>query len=272
MSQNGIVTRSGSTSSLVGSIAKRSREDLTKQDGDSEIVSLDDLWNKMQTMLSNSCGRIETKIEKCNAALEKRMSNIEEKLNAVREECSEKIVKLEEDVVGVRADVDIAVEAVHRMGRDRELVFSGIPFHSQENLDEVFRKIALTIGYHENNLPIVDLQRMARAPIALGTSPLILCEFALRNKRNEFYRSYLSKRSLCLRDIGLDSGNRIYMNENLTNNARQIRAEAIKLKKLGYVENVSTRNGIVHVKRKGTDKPSAIYSLQQIVQRKTPIQ
>lgn len=43
----GMITRSGSTSSLVGSSAKRSRDDLTKHD-DGEIVSLDDLWNKMR--------------------------------------------------------------------------------------------------------------------------------------------------------------------------------------------------------------------------------
>lgn len=274
MSQNsGVITRSGSTSSLIGSLAKRSREDLTKHDGDNEIVSLDDLWNKMQTMLTSTCDRIEKKIESCNATLEKRMSGIEGELNAVRKECSEKVVKLEETVAGVRADLDFAVEAMYRMDKSRELILSGIPFQSRENLDELFRKIALTIGYSENQLPLVGLHRLARAPISSGTSPLILCEFALHSKRNEFYRLYLSKRSLCLRDIGFDSGNRVYVNENLTNNARKIRAEAVKLKKLGHLDQVSTRNGIVHVRRKGSDNASAIYSLDQIaLHNKNPIQ
>lgn len=261
-----MVTRSGSTSSLVGSSAKRSRDDLTKHD-DGEIVSLDDLWNKMQSMLRTTSERIETKIESCNAALEKRMSNIEDKLTAVREECSDKVAKLEDAIADVCADVDLAAEAACRIEKNRDLVFSGIPYQSREDLSDIFRKIAVSIGFDENNLPIVCLRRMTRGPISSGASPLILCEFSLRQERNEFYRQYLSKRSLCLQNIGFESANRVYINENLTSNARQIRAEAIKLRKSGQLENVTTRNGVVFVKRKGSEAASAIYSLQQIAPR-----
>lgn len=264
---SGIVTRSGSTSSLTGSLAKRSRDDLTKHD-DGEIASLDDLWIKMQAMLTSTTVRIETKIESGNAALEKRISNIEDKLNAVRDECAEKVNKLEESVATIRADMELAVDAANRFNKNKDLILSGIPFHLREDLADIFRKISLTIGYNDNNLPLVHLCRMARNPIASGTSPLILCEFALQNVRNEFYRQYLSKRSLCLRDIGFESGNRIYVNENLSSNARQIRSEAIKLKKQGLLENVTTRNGVVYVKRIGSEDASAVYSLQQMASGK----
>lgn len=243
--------------------AKRSREDLTKYDGD-EILSLDDLWNKMQLVLTSTSERIEKKIETCNATLEKRMSNIEDKLTAVREECIEKTNKLEETVLTVRNEIDHAVEIAYRIEKNKDLVISGIPFRSQENLADIYHKIVQSIGYNENRVPLANLQRMVRVPIASGSSPLILCEFSFRQERNESYRLYLSKRSLCLRDIGFESDNRIYINENLTKIARQIRAEAIKLKKLGRLDNVSTRNGIVYIKRKQSITAEAVDSLQKI--------
>ena len=259
----GIVTRSGSTSSLIVSNAKRSREDLSKQD-DGEIGSLDDLWSRMQLMLSTTSERIEKKIEICNGALEKRMSNIEDQLTVVRQECIEKVNNLEQSVLAVRNKIDQAVETAYRIEKNKELVISGIPYQSQENLSEIYRMMALSIDYDDNRVPLANLQRMARVPIAPGSSPLILCEFALRQERNEFYRLYLSKRSLCLRDIGFDSGNRLYVNENLTKNARLIRAEAIKFRKLGQLESVTTRNGIVYIKRKRSDTATAVDALQKI--------
>lgn len=266
MSQNKVVTRSESASSLsaTGSSAKRSRDDLSKHDDDGEIGSLDDLWSRMQSLLASSIERIEMKIENGNAILEKRISSIEDQLVTVREECSEKVSRLEGAVVAVRHDIDHSIEATHRMNKNKELIFSGIPYQGREDLQAIFRKIAVSIGWDENCIPLVDLQRLARAPIGSGTSPPVLCEFALRNTRNDFYKMYLSKRSLCLRDIGFESGNRIYINENLTTNAREIRAAAIKLKKLGQVQNVSTRNGIVFIKPKGSENSKAVHTLQEI--------
>lgn len=275
MSQNNkAVTRSGSASSLsaIGSSAKRSRDDLSKQSDDGEIGSLDELWNKMQSMLTNTIERIEAKIDSCNAVLEKRISSIEDQLVAVREECSEKVRQLEDTVASVRMEVDHSIESVYRMDKNKDLIFSGVPYQSQEDLKSIFQKIAVSIGYDLHCVPLVDLQRLARAPIGSGMTPPVLCEFALRGSRNEFYRKYLSKRSLCLRDIGFESGNRIYINENLTANAREIRAAAIKLKKLGEVQHVSTRNGIVFIKPKGSENSKAIHTVKQIASHiKTPI-
>ena len=269
-----VVTRSGSTSSLntVGSQAKRSREDVSKHD-DEEINSLSELWTKMQSMLSSTSERIEAKIDSGNAALEMRISKVESHLSAVRDEFSGRVIKLEEEVAATRYEMDYIAEAVHRADKNRELIISGVPYLNHENLADIFCKIASCIGYSETNIPLVHLQRLSRSPIAPRLTPLILCEFALRNQRNEFYRKYLSERSLSLRHIGFESENRVYVNENLTANARRIRSEAIKLKKAGRLETVTTRDGIVYVKPKGSEKATAIHSLPQVTSFcKNPIQ
>lgn len=265
LQNNKIVTRSGSTSSLntVGSQAKRSREDISKHD-DEEIASLNDLWTKMQNMMFSTSERIEAKIESCNNVLEKRISLVESQLAAVRDEFSGRVVRLEEEVTATRNEMDYIAESVRRCDKNKELIISGVPYQNQEDLVEVFKRISGSIGFKETKIPLVELQRLSRSPIAPGLTPPILCEFALRNHRNEFYRNYLSKRSLCLRHIGFESENRIYINENLTPNARRIRSEAVKLKKAGRLDSVTTRDGIVYVKPKGSEKATALHSLPQV--------
>lgn len=260
-----VVTRSGSTSSLntTGSVAKRSREDVSKHD-ELEIASLDELWSKMQAILSITSERIEAKIESCNAALGDRISKVEKQLTAVREEFSGKAIELEREMNTVRCEINNIAEATHRFNKNNELIISAVPYRSQENLRDMFCKIATSIGYDETNIPLVNLQRLSRVPITPGTTPPILCEFALRGNRNDFYHKYLYKRSLCLRNIGFESENRIFINENLTDDARRIRNEAVKQKKLGRLETVSTREGIIYVKVRGSEKTTAIHSIQQL--------
>ncbi|KAL9695245.1 hypothetical protein quinque_014530 [Culex quinquefasciatus] len=69
--------------------------------------------------------------------------------------------------------------------------------------------------------------------------------------RNAFYASYLNHRDLNLSHIGFQNTNRIYVNENLTKEDREIRAAALRLKKEGKVQKVYSRNGIVYAKGRG---------------------
>lgn len=45
---------------------------------------------------------------------------------------------------------------------------------------------------------------------------LIVVEFALKALQDEFYSANMQKRDLKLRNIGLDSDHRVYINENFT--------------------------------------------------------
>ncbi|EDS28409.1 conserved hypothetical protein [Culex quinquefasciatus] len=179
-----------------------------------------------------------------------------------RKECGEQMEAVHHRVNSVEFGLQQTAEDVARLERASELIISGIPYQQTENLPQFFQNIATVLGYDQP--PIVDLQRLAKLPIAAGSAPPILCQFALRNVRNDFYRRYMTNRDLTLRHIGFDADKRIFMNENLTKLAREIRSQALRMKKAGIFAQVFTRNGAVYVKRQGQPTSELVQCVQQL--------
>lgn len=274
--QHRMITRSTSVSSLVsvdGNTLKRSRGDLEKDSDMGEVADLADLWSKIQNMFTSSAtlmeqkfDKIESKIDSCKSDLEERIGGLELKLAELRNDCNSSVQHIAETVDVLRHDLDCTAEGIDRLGRSQDVLISGVPYLENENLLGLFRNVANSLGYKDNQLPMVSLRRMARIPITPGTMPPIVCQFALKNVRDEFYRSYLNLKTLSLRNIGFDSDNRVYINENLTEQARQIRSEALKLKKKGKLLRVYTRDGVVFVKNPGAAEAEACHSLDKLFQ------
>lgn len=248
--QNRPVTRSGSTSSVSsidGTAYKRPREEAASVvDGDS-VSSISDLWSKIQRMFLESNAKIEAKIESSHAKLENRINAVEHQLSALRTECTGNVEKLASTVTELRCEVRANSLRLDHLERANDLIISGVPYTSNEDLKQTFFTLAERLSFQRSDVPIVDLKRLAKMPIASGATPPIVCQFAFYNARNEFYQRYLKTRNLSLRHLGFESDQRIYLNENLTQQARAIRTEAIKLKKRGSVKKVFTRHGVIFV-------------------------
>lgn len=269
-----MITRSTSVSSLIsldGNTLKRSRSDLNQGSEMGEVTDLADLWSKIHGMFSSSAtimeekfNTIESKIDSCKTDLEERIGGIELKLAELRNECHSSVQNIAQTVDVMRHDLDITAEGINRLGRSQDILISGVPYTQNENLLGLFRNMANTLGYKDNQLPMVSLRRMARDPIAPGAMPPIVCQFALKNVRDDFYRSYLNLKTLSLRNFGFDSDNRVYINENLTELARQIRSEALKLKKKGRLLRVYSRDGVVFVKGPGAADAVACHTLDKL--------
>lgn len=237
MSVSSLTGRSASVNSLFdgdGNVNKRRRSETEM------TMSIEELWSK-----------IETKFDTFKLDLEKRIDGLENSLAAFKTECGTKIDHLADSVSEVRHDVDHANASIGRLEKARELIISGVPYLQNENLPVTFGSIATKLGYNDASVPMVSLARLAKPPIAVGSAPPIICEFALRADRNTFYASYLNQRDLNLSHIGFNNNNRIYVNENLTKEDRVIRAAALRLKKEGKIQKVYSRNGIVYAKGRG---------------------
>ncbi|EDS31823.1 conserved hypothetical protein [Culex quinquefasciatus] len=189
-------------------------------------MSIDDLWSK-----------IEAKLDNFKQDLDKRIDGLEDSLAAFKTECGSKIDRLADSVSGVRHDVDRANASIGRVEKANELIISGVPYQQNENLVAMFGFIVTRLGCDESKIPLASLARLAKSPIAVD--------------RNAFYASYLNHRDLNLSHIGFQNTNRIYVNENLTKEDREIRAAALRLKKEGKVQKVYSRNGIVYAKGRG---------------------
>lgn len=64
--------------------------------------------------------------------------------------------------------------------------------------------------------------------------------------------------------LGFEVNKRIYINENLTEEARKIKTLAVKLKKTGKLSSVYTRYGIVYVKTCADTATKTIYAEDQL--------
>lgn len=187
-------------------------------------------------------------------------------MQQIKTECSSEIRRLADSLNSVCGDVRINKERISVAERSNDLLLSGVPFQSSEDLMGIFVKIANVLGYDGANIPLAYVKRLARYPIAVGAVPPIVLQFAFKLARDDFYNRYLSSRNLSLMHLGFDVNRRIFLNENLTEEARRIKSQAVKLKKAGKLFSVYTRNGAVFVKDTADAASLRITSLDQLVE------
>lgn len=268
--QNKINTRSNISSSLNNLLEeknnnKRSRDDLSLDASGQEIHSLDELWAKINLAISQSNTQIESKIETCMA----KINGLEEKLAKFQGECSNNISSISAAVNEVRGELHSTNEWIGRFEKSSELIISAVPYVTNENLKATFEHITKALGF--DTVPLVGLKRLTRNPIKPGDSPPIVCQFALRMERDVFYRQYLAHRQLNLSHVGFESSNRIYINENLTHFARNIRTEALKLRRHGQLQQVYTKDGVVFAKGSSATAAVACHSLAHLEHFRKPL-
>lgn len=253
-----------STSDADGNAMKRSRDDLDKTDD--HVDSLDELLDRMRQMFNETNTRIEVSIENCKRELQTEIGTLRDDMQQFKTECASEVGRITDSVINIRHDVQINKERILVAERKNDLLLSGVPFQSSEDLKGYFVGIAKALGYDGESIPPVYAKRLARTPIAVGSTPPIVLQFGFKFARDEFYNRYLSSRNLTLAHLGFDVNKRIFLNENLTEEARRIKSLAVKLKKAGKLFSVYTRDGVVHVKPNADAAAQRINSVDQLVE------
>lgn len=100
-----------------------------------------------------------------------------------------------------------------------DLIISGITFNNGENRHSVLKAIAKYLSVNDSTTLMAQTRRNRPSGKSDGDG-LIVVEFTLKATRDEFYNSYMRKRDRKFRNIGLDSDRRVYINENLSIEAR----------------------------------------------------
>lgn len=267
MHVNRPVTRSSSlnklsTLALTNNINKRSRKEIEGM-SDDDVSTLGDLWTKIQGLFEDTNSRIDS----CKVELEHRITSVETKLTELKTECSVSVKQISELLDETRTDLTAVSNQLDRFERAHDLLINGVPYSQTEDLQMVFKMIAAKLGFNASDTPIASLKRLSKQAITVGTSPPILCQFAIRNQRIELYGRYLRSRNLSLRDLGFENNNRIFLNENLTPLAREVRSKVLKLKKQGKLHQVYSRDGIVFVRTAAGADPVGMLSTDQLLAR-----
>lgn len=240
---------------------KRSREDLTKSDSEDEPVqSLDQLFSRMKSMFEETNERIEC----CKTDLQSEFAVLRDDMQQFKDECTNNVNKLSAELSKTQDNVSLNYERILICGKLNDLLLSGVPYQSSENISNYVRSVSLALGYSDQDRPLIYTKRLARLPIADGAAPPLLLQFTFRAARDEFYRRYLSSRNLSLSHLGFTINKRIYLNENLTELARAIKGSALKLKKDGKLHSVFTKDGFVQVKTRAEDEARPVLSMEQL--------
>ncbi|KAL9695406.1 hypothetical protein quinque_014691 [Culex quinquefasciatus] len=164
---------------------------------------------------------------------------------------------------------------VHRQLRRDEVVILRVPFKEGEELRNHFANILTALHLPREEFANVMLRRISRAD-AQGagrprvSAPPIVVAFESKFKRNEFMKAYFTKKNLSLNDLGFPSGERVYINENLSAQNHAAFQQAMAWKRKKKIHSVKVSDGMVFVHTSKESKSIRIFQGTVICNQKEP--
>ncbi|KAL1399591.1 hypothetical protein pipiens_002191 [Culex pipiens pipiens] len=245
------------TSPIVSEIktnpVKRGRSDDDSDDGTPKPVTLEDLMDAMTKQFKLTQEHIDAvnttiteKIESVKAELDDKLDAVSRDIASFKDECAARFTVNEGALQTLNEQVDGISQEIGGLEKRNELI-----------------AMWKHVGLEETQIPPVDVRRLNTSNSS-EKNGLIMLQFALRNHRDDFYSGYLQKCSLQLSHLGIDSTRRVFVSENLTFAARQIKRAALRLKEAGKLSSVFTKLGIVFVKRRKDQQAVAISTESQL--------
>lgn len=147
---------------------------------------------------------------------------------------------------------------IERLKFSQDLRVIGFAYKDNENLVEIYQKIALEIGFNMAQCPNTPI--LERIPIRNKTTGLmipsntILFHFASVRQKQLFYSCYLNKMPLKPEKFGLTEEQRIIIGEQLTLKNAKLFKSAQTLRKDQKIAQTFTENGLIKIKfKKGKD-------------------
>lgn len=209
---------------------------------------------------------LNNKLDQMKNDLQIQIDTIKQDVFEFKSTCTAELNAFSGRIEKIDARIASTSESVCRLENRTELIAVGIPYLPNENLHAHLTSIAKTIGFDENKLSHVNCKRLRSKALMEGDASLAILQFSMSSLRDEFYAKYYSKRDLCLRHIGFNSDRRIYINENLTSHARAIKRTALRMRREKTLTLVTTKLGIVHVKKTLDGPLLAVSSVDQLTQ------
>ena len=208
---------------------------------------------------------VRTEIMDVNNKIDSVKIELKNDIKSVKDDCAAKFQHHDVALDLLNTRVDGMSQKIGALQNRNELIISGIPFKNGENLHGTLNAIGKHLALSDPTTLMAQTRRMKPGGKSDGDG-LIVVEFALKATRDEFYSAYLRKRDLKLRNIGLDSDRRVYINENLSIEARKLKSAALHKKKAGKLASVYTKDGIVYVKTAAGGHPITIQTEDELNQ------
>lgn len=153
---------------------------------------------------------------------------------------------------------DFQKELCYLQGRNSatNLVLTAVPYKQNENLKTYIIDIAKKFGIRINTTDINKANRLGELQASSANKPLpILYGFKQIGIRNQIFNSYIEdiKKKIYITQatIGLQSNDRIYINQHIPHCLNEIYKSAIALKKEGKLEQVTPKVNAIAIKKDG---------------------
>jgi hypothetical protein len=91
------------------------------------------------------------------------------------------------------------------------LLVRGVPMQSNENCLDIYRNIAVAIGYRLDMIPRVDASRFELKTTHVRRNAPLVLKFANIHDKSEFYRHSSNKNDLKLKDIGFQGDATVFI-------------------------------------------------------------
>lgn len=219
--------------------------------------------NEIKNFILSMKSDIENKIDSSQSSIEEKISDLSTSVNAEVHELKNSINDLRStfntDIDAIKIHIkdhkhrlDINEDDINRLKLSADLRMNGIPYSQNENVVELFHKIAKIIGYDSTIMTNVPL--IKRIPVRNKTtgnmveSSIISFHFSSIQHKQLFYSMYLNKMPLKPESIGLSNELKIIIGESLTRTNAQLFKFAQNLKKEKKIAQVFTADGLVKVR------------------------
>lgn len=233
---------------------------------DAAVRMLMNQFAETKTSIKEMRNEINTKIDAVKTELEGKLNAVSNDIHTLKAECATNFRTYDVTLNALSGRVDEISSTVDNLENRNELIVSGIPYLTGEDLMMYFTAMCKQLGMSEQTKPVADIRRLKSRVMNDGDHSLVLVQFALRNQRDDFYSAYLRKHDLQLSHLGFESTRRIYVNENLTTGARKLKTAAVRLKKSGKLASVYTKLGVIFVKPTSAAPAIVIQSEEQLNQ------
>lgn len=234
------------------SAKKQKQQKMTSEDINNLRMFMTTMQSDIESKIGTSQMAIERTINELSATVNKEVQDLKTSFNGLQTKVCTEIDALNSQVKDHNQRLDNNTDDINRMKFSADLRLNGIPYDKNENLIELFHKIASTIGYNSSinqNVPL--LKRMPIRNKITGTmveSSIITFHFATIQHKQQFYSLYLKNMPLKPENIGLRKELKIIIGENLTRTNAQIFKYAKNFKKEKKIEQLFTADGLVKIK------------------------
>lgn len=249
---------------------KKSKANNNKSATKINISAMSKEFNELKDLIGSLATSINAKIDDSRHALENKFTSLDDKftglatqVNAEVQTIKTTVIEFQNKIANDINSMDLSLKQhanrldnneddIQRVQLSQDVRLVGFAVKENEDLVQIFRKIADHIGFATgNNVGVPTIERMSTKNHATGQimpSPTIIIHFSSLRQKQLFYSLYLNKMPLNPENFGLTCDNRIVIGENLTKKNAQLFKSAQILRKNNRLAQTFTENGIVKIR------------------------